>query len=73
MASYRQAIEYACVKVGVPVWMPNQLRHTQATNIRREFGAEHAQVHLGHSELNTTQIYAEKDERTAIEIAERMG
>jgi|DEB0MinimDraft_6_1074348.scaffolds.fasta_scaffold13629_3 integrase len=42
-------------------WSPNQLRHTAATEIRAAFGLEAAQVVLGHSNANTTEIYAEAD------------
>ena len=42
-------------------WHPNQLRHTAATMIRRQFGAEAAQAILGHAELATSEIYAEKN------------
>src|SRR5262249_6539691 len=38
-------------------WAPNQLRHAAATEIRREFGLEAAQVALGHSQANVTQVY----------------
>lgn len=38
----------------------NQLRRTCATLVRAELGLEAAQSVLGHSEINTTQIYAEK-------------
>ena len=43
------------------VWAPNQLRHTAATELRRRFGLEVARVVLGHSEVDTTEIYAERD------------
>ncbi|HUG68746.1 MAG TPA: site-specific integrase [Pirellulaceae bacterium] len=49
-------------------WSPNQLRHTAATEIRRQFGLEAAQVTLGHSNANVTQIYAERDLTKAAEI-----
>src|SRR4029453_18728950 len=42
-------------------WSPNQLRHSAATEIRKRFGLEASQVVLGHSELGTTQIYAQKN------------
>jgi integrase len=42
-------------------WSPNQLRHSAATEIRRHFGLEAAQVILGHSQANVTQVYAERD------------
>lgn len=54
-------------------WTPNQLRHSAATRIRREFGIEAASVILGHSNLQTTQIYAEADRLRAIEIASVVG
>ncbi len=54
-------------------WSPNQLRHTLATRARREFGIETAKVLLGHSQLNTTGIYAEADRRKAIEAVRRIG
>ena len=42
-------------------WSPNQLRHAAATEIRRDFGLEAAQVILGHAKADVTQIYAERD------------
>jgi site-specific recombinase XerC len=54
-------------------WSPNQLRHTAATIIRERFGLEAAQVILGHSELTVTQVYAEMDQKKAIEIALKIG
>ena len=54
-------------------WSPNQLRHAAATEIRREFGLEAAQVILGHSQANVTQIYAERDLAKGIEVAKRIG
>jgi len=54
-------------------WSPNQLRHTAATEIRREFGLEAAQVILGHSQANVTQVYAERDMAKGLEVARRIG
>ena len=54
-------------------WSPNQLRHTAATEIRRQFGLEGAQVALGHSNANVTQIYAERDLSKAAEIMRQVG
>jgi integrase len=54
-------------------WSPNQLRHTAATEIRKQFGLEAAQVALGHSQANVTQIYAERDMEKAAEIMRRIG
>jgi integrase len=54
-------------------WAPNRLRHSAATEIRKRFGLEGAQVALGHSEANTTQIYAERDMAKAAEIMRQIG
>lgn len=54
-------------------WSPNQLRHTAGTVIRRSHGVEAAQVILGHRELNTTEIYAERDLAKAADIVRQLG
>lgn len=54
-------------------WSPNQLRHTAATKIRDEYGLEAAQVVLGHSSADTTQIYAERDLTLAAKVAQDLG
>ncbi len=54
-------------------WAPNQLRHSAATEIRKQFGLEAAQVCLGHSKADITQTYAERDSKLGIEVARRIG
>jgi integrase len=54
-------------------WHPNQLRHTFATEARRLFGLEGAQVALGHSKADTTQIYAERDNALSAKVASQIG
>ncbi len=54
-------------------WHPNQLRHTFATRVRREHGLEAAQVLLGHSKADVTQICAEKNEALAVGVAAKIG
>lgn len=71
--SYRVAIQRACIRAGVPVWVPLQLRHTAATVIRAKFGLEAAQVVLGHSKADVTEIYAEKDFALARRVAVEVG
>ena len=73
VASYRRAIARACEKAGVPVWSPNQLRHTRATEIRKAYGLEHAGAVLGHSKVETTQVYAERDLSLASRVAAETG
>lgn len=73
-STYSQAIARACRKAGVtPQWHPHQLRHTHATEVRRLFGLEGAQVSLGHAQANITELYAEKDLALLLEIARRLG
>ena len=71
--SYRVAIVRACQKAGVPEWSPLQLRHTAATAIRAQYGVEAAKVILGHTKIETTQIYAERDLAKAQEIMAKIG
>lgn len=71
--SYANSIRYACRRAKLDHWHPNQLRHSAATEIRRQFGLEAAQVILGHSGADITQVYAEKDALKAIEVARRIG
>lgn len=42
-------------------WHPHQLRHTSATELRREFGAEAAQLGLGLQTLPMVEIYGERN------------
>jgi len=87
--SYRQAIAKALRKAFPPpdeltgqaladwkrkhYWAPNQLRHAAATEIRKTFGLEAAQVVLGHAQANVTQLYAERDRALAATIAKQVG
>jgi integrase len=57
----------------VPEWHPNQLRHTHASEVRRVFGIEAAQVALGHARADVTQIYAERDMVLAERVAREIG
>ena len=70
--SYARAISRACKVAGVPKWHPNQLRHTCGTHVRKMFGAEAAQIFLGHEKLSTTEIYAERDNDLLAEIAQKV-
>jgi integrase len=71
--SYAQAIERGCIRAKVPVFTPNQIRHTFATKVRRDHGLEAAQVLLGHSKADVTQIYAERNRALATEVARQIG
>ena len=54
-------------------WNPNQLRHAAATEIRKRFGLEAAQVTLGHANADVTQVYAERDMTLAAKIMKDVG
>jgi integrase len=80
VASYRRAITRAVDRVNeespeAPLadWSPNQLRHQTATEVRRQFGLEAAQVVLGHSSADVSQIYAERDLAAAEKIMAAVG
>jgi integrase len=71
--SYASAIERGCIRAGISVFRPNRIRHTYATHVRHEYGLEAAQVLLGHSKADVTQIYAERDWAKAVEVAKKIG
>jgi integrase len=66
-------LEAAIEGLRVPHWSPLQLRHTAATAIRAKYGIEAAKVILGHTKVETTQIYAERDLGKAQEIMREIG
>jgi integrase len=81
--SYRVAIVRAVDKANeerakqglppLPHWSPLQLRHTAATVIRSKYGVEAARVVLGHTRVETSQIYAERDLARAAQIVAEIG
>jgi integrase len=71
--SYAAAVYLACDRAGVPRWHANQLRHTHATEVRKRYGLEAAQVALGHATADVTQVYAERDLDLAVRVAAEIG
>ena len=68
--SYRQSIERAAARAGVPRWTPYLIRHLTATSVRDALGGlEGVQAILGHSDQRTTQRYSKLAEERAIEAA----
>lgn len=67
------AVKLAAKKAGVASWHPYQLRHSFATRVRKEHGLEAAQVLLGHSRADVTQLYAEKNEALGAAVAAKIG
>ncbi len=55
-------------------WHPHQLRHNAATDIRKAFGLEAAQLALGHASAQITDaIYAERDHSKVIGVMKQVG
>ena len=71
--SYARSIKYTCKRNGLTPWAPNQLRHSAATEIRKNFGLEAAQLLLGHASADITQVYAERDLAKGIAVAREVG
>jgi integrase len=61
------------LQTAIPFWHPNQLRHTKATEIRREAGLDAARVVLGHRSPQITETYAEIDVNKAAEVMAKLG
>ncbi|MGE3174474.1 MAG: tyrosine-type recombinase/integrase [Planctomycetota bacterium] len=55
---YRQHIERACDRAGVPRWSPHRLRHSAGTRLAEQLGIEAARAVLGHADVATTRRYA---------------
>lgn len=79
--AYRRAITYGIAKANrqrpadqqIPGWFPLQLRHARATEVRKHYGLEGAQVMLGHARADVTQVYAERNAESALRIAREIG
>ncbi len=71
--TYGRAILRAAEKAKVSAWSPNRLRHSFATEVRKSFGLEAAQVCLGHAAADVTQVYAERDYAKAANVARQIG
>lgn len=54
-------------------WHSHQLRHTFATNVRRQYGLDVAQALLGHSSASMTEVYAELDYSAAEAAIGKVG
>jgi integrase len=70
---YRGNIADCCQRAGIARWGPGRLRHNHATEVRRRYGLEAAQVALGHAKADVTQVYAERDGALARRVAMELG
>ena len=71
--AYGMAVRYACKAAGVPPWHPNQLRHSAATRIRRDYGYDAARALLGHKTYRMTETYAGVSMDLAVEAMKKSG
>jgi integrase len=71
--SYARAVRRAAQKAGVKNWSPHRLRHTFASEVRKQFGLEAVQVCLGHSQARVSEIYAQRDFSKAANVARQIG
>lgn len=71
--NYGRAIRRAALTAKVAPWSPHRLRHTFATEVRKQFGLEAVQVCLGHAAAQVSEIYAERDFAKAAAVARQIG
>ena len=72
-ATASDAIKKACRELSIPIFTAHWLRHTAATRIREDYDLDAAQVTLGHSKADTTELYAGLNLKKAIEVARDAG
>jgi integrase len=87
--SYNRAVQRACRKAfpapsglsAIEVeawhkehnWTPGQIRHTVGTSVRQTEGIELSSLVLGHANIRTTEIYAEKNWQSLRAFMETSG
>jgi integrase len=71
--TYRKCVTRACETENVDPFTPNQLRHSAATRIRKEYDLETARAVLGQASAVVTEIYAEIDHTRASRVAAESG
>lgn len=71
--TFSNAVKRACVAAGVTPFVPYQLRHTKATELRDTMSIEAAQATLGHAQPSMTARYSAKMDKLGIEAARACG
>ena len=71
--AYLRAVMRACEAAGVTRFSPHKVRHAAATAIRKRYDLESAQVVLGHTQANVTQLYAQRDFEKAARVIAEIG
>lgn len=85
LSGYEQAVRRALLKINktrastapplppLEYWSPGQLRHTAATEVAEAFDRSTAAAFLGHSGLDSIDVYATQSLGKAAEAAAKMG
>ena len=71
--SLSERLKAACLAAGVPSFVPYQLRHSKATELRDTMSIEAAQATLGHAQPSMTARYSSKMDKLASEAAKACG
>ena len=71
--SLRKACQRGCIRAGIQIFSPYDLRRTAATNVRAKFGKQDARTLLGHTKISTTEIYLLEEVQEAIKIAKKLN
>ena len=66
------ACKRGCERAGVEVFVPYDLRRTEATRVRSVLDKEAAKLILGHTKTDTTDIYLLEEVQEAIKVAKRL-
>lgn len=72
--NYAQAVARVNRAHRLPHWAPNRIRHSAATRFREQSGSLDAvQALLGHKNADVTQVYAERNDKAAADLARMCG
>jgi len=72
-AHYRETIHRICIRIGIPRWNPNQIRHTRATEVSAKYGAMAEAASLQHTAKVAQLVYVERDLKLAERVAKEIG
>jgi integrase len=72
-SALRNACKRGCLRAGVDIFGPYDLRRTVATGARSILGKEAAKVLLGHTRTDTTDIYLLDEVQEAMKIAKLLA
>ena len=73
VSSFGRAVALACIRAGVPVFRPQQVRKAKAQELRDRFGIETAAAILGHGVEVADRYYSTPNYAAALEAAKLSG